>query len=72
MSKIQTPKYFSFIVHTYYFQIKFSIFISKFQQEEYQDAFDLIKDLEPSVPQEYILKAVVQVTIGQETESVSI
>lgn len=40
-------------------------------QEEYKEAFLLIKDLEPSVPQEYILKGVVNVAIGQESGSVS-
>lgn len=42
-----------------------------FLQEEYKEAFMLVKDLEPSVPQEYILKGVVNVAIGQETGSVS-
>ncbi|KAG8307687.1 Intraflagellar transport protein 56 [Homalodisca vitripennis] len=38
-------------------------------EEEYKEAFLLVKDLEPSVPQEYILKGVVNVAIGQESGS---
>ncbi|ETW00284.1 hypothetical protein H310_07663 [Aphanomyces invadans] len=34
-----------------------------------QEAFDLIKDVEPSTPQEYILKGVVHATLGQQTNS---
>uniref|UniRef100_A0A8D9E4S6 Intraflagellar transport protein 56 n=1 Tax=Cacopsylla melanoneura TaxID=428564 RepID=A0A8D9E4S6_9HEMI len=48
---------------------RLNLVIYHLKQEENQEAFDLIKDLEPSVPQEYILKAVVQVTVGQETGS---
>jgi hypothetical protein len=29
------------------------------------EAFDLVKDLEPSTPQEYILKGVVHATLGE-------
>lgn len=36
-----------------------------------QEAYNLLKDLEPTVPQEYILKGVVNSAIGQETGSVS-
>lgn len=35
------------------------------------EAYELIKNLEPSVPQEYILKGIVNVAVGQETNSVS-
>jgi intraflagellar transport protein 56 len=33
------------------------------------EAFELIKDLEPSTPQEYILKGVVNACVGQDTGS---
>ena len=36
-----------------------------------EEAYSLIKDLEPSSPQEYILKAVANTVIGQEHGSVS-
>lgn len=42
-----------------------------FLQDEVQEAYTLLKDLEPTVPQEYILKGVVNSAIGQETGSVS-
>jgi intraflagellar transport protein 56 len=32
-------------------------------------AFNLMKDLEPSTPQEYILKAIVNASLGQEQDS---
>ena len=40
-----------------------------FQPDQVQEAYDLIKDLEPSSPQEYILKAVVNANIGQASGS---
>ena len=36
-----------------------------------EDAYALIRDLEPGSPQEYILKAVANTVIGQEQASVS-
>ena len=36
-----------------------------------EDAYALIRDLEPGSPQEYILKAVANTVIGQEQGSVS-
>jgi hypothetical protein len=35
-----------------------------------REAYQLIKDLEPAVPQEYILKGVVNAAMGQENGSV--
>jgi len=35
------------------------------------EAYNLIKDLEPTTPQEYILKGVVNAALGQEQGSVS-
>ena len=35
------------------------------KRDQVSDAFDLIRDLEPSTPQEYILKGVAYATIGQ-------
>lgn len=40
-------------------------------QGDYMEAYELIKSLEPSIPQEYVLKAIVNVVIGQETNVVS-
>jgi intraflagellar transport protein 56 len=33
------------------------------------DAYDLVRDMEPSTPQEYVIKGVVHATIGQQTNS---
>ena len=40
-------------------------------QDDFAAAYRLIKDVEPSTPQEYILKAVANAAIGQESGSVS-
>jgi len=40
-------------------------------QDDVREAYQLIKDLEPAVPQEYILKGVVNAALGQENGSVS-
>ncbi|XP_054257963.1 intraflagellar transport protein 56 isoform X2 [Macrosteles quadrilineatus] len=50
-------------------EARLNLVIYHLKQEEYKEAFMLVKDLEPSVPQEYILKGVVNVAIGQETGS---
>ncbi|KAK6637875.1 Intraflagellar transport protein 56 [Polyplax serrata] len=46
-------------------RLNFVIYYLK--QEEVQEAYELIKSLEPAVPQEYILKGVVNASLGQET-----
>ena len=40
--------------------------------DDIAEAYNLIKDLEPTTPQEYILKGVVNAALGQEQGSVSI
>ncbi|XP_046658630.1 intraflagellar transport protein 56 isoform X2 [Homalodisca vitripennis] len=50
-------------------EARLNLVIYHLKQEEYKEAFLLVKDLEPSVPQEYILKGVVNVAIGQESGS---
>ena len=39
------------------------------RRDQINDAYDLIRDLEPSTPQEYIIKGVVNATLGQLTNS---
>lgn len=39
--------------------------------DDVTEAYNLIKDLEPTTPQEYILKGVVNAALGQESGSVS-
>ena len=38
--------------------------------DDITEAYDLIKDLDPTNPQEYIIKAVVNASLGQEQQSV--
>lgn len=38
--------------------------------DDVKSAYELVKDLEPAIPQEYILKAVVFCLLGQQTLSV--
>uniref|UniRef100_A0A8D2D4V1 Intraflagellar transport protein 56 n=1 Tax=Sciurus vulgaris TaxID=55149 RepID=A0A8D2D4V1_SCIVU len=40
-----------------------------YRQDDVQEAYNLIKDLEPTTPQEYILKGVVNAALGQEMGS---
>lgn len=50
-------------------EARLNLVIYHLKQDNIEEAFDLMKDLEPSVPQEYILKAVVNAIYGQETGS---
>jgi len=50
-------------------EARLNLVIHYLRSEEVQEAYDLIKDLEPSTPQEYILKAVVNANIGQASGS---
>ncbi|XP_073975362.1 tetratricopeptide repeat domain 26 isoform X2 [Rhodnius prolixus] len=50
-------------------EARLNLLIFHFKQGEYMEAYELIKNLEPSVPQEYILKGIVNVAVGQETNS---
>ena len=52
-------------------RILFILYKHKFLlQDDVREAYQLIKDLEPAVPQEYILKGVVNAALGQENGSV--
>ncbi|XP_049941034.1 intraflagellar transport protein 56 [Schistocerca serialis cubense] len=50
-------------------EARLNLVIYYLKQDDIQEAFNLIKDLEPSVPPEYILKGVVYAAIGQENGS---
>lgn len=52
-------------------EARLNLVIYYLKQNEVKEAFELIKDLEPAVPQEYILKGVVNAAMGQEIGSVS-
>ncbi|KAF0289622.1 Intraflagellar transport protein 56 [Amphibalanus amphitrite] len=50
-------------------EARLNLVIYYLKQDELQESYNLIKDLEPTVPQEYILKGVVNAAMGQETGS---
>ncbi|XP_076650047.1 tetratricopeptide repeat domain 26 isoform X2 [Halictus rubicundus] len=50
-------------------EARLNLVIYYLKQDDVREAFDLIKDLEPAVPQEYILKGIVNAVMGQETNS---
>ncbi|KAG5186895.1 hypothetical protein JKP88DRAFT_269588 [Tribonema minus] len=54
------PSLVDFIV-----EARLNLVIYQLRNNNVQEAYDLIKDLEPSTPQEYILKGVVNATLGQ-------
>jgi len=51
-------------------EARLNLVIYYLKQDDVKAAYELIKDLEPAVPQEYILKGIVNAVIGQETDSV--
>ncbi|EZA49567.1 Tetratricopeptide repeat protein [Ooceraea biroi] len=50
-------------------EARLNLVIYYLKQDDVKAAYDLIKDLEPAVPQEYILKGIVNAVMGQETDS---
>lgn len=50
-------------------EARLNLVIYHLRTDEVTEAFNLIKDLEPSVPREYILKGVVFAALGQQTGS---
>jgi len=48
---------------------RLNLVIYYLRQDDVNEAYSLIKDLEPTVPQEYILKGVVNAAVGQENGS---
>lgn len=53
-------------------EARLNLVIYYLKQDDTKEAYDLLKDLQPAVPQEYILKAVVNAALGQDLNSVSI
>ncbi|XP_067315108.1 intraflagellar transport protein 56 isoform X1 [Pseudorasbora parva] len=51
-------------------EARLNLVIYYLRQDDIQEAYKLIKDLEPTTPQEYILKGVVNAALGQEIGSV--
>ncbi|XP_076235055.1 tetratricopeptide repeat domain 26 [Calliopsis andreniformis] len=50
-------------------EARLNLVIYYLKQDDVREAFELIKDLEPAVPQEYILKGIVNAVMGQENNS---
>ncbi|KAK2544207.1 Ttc26 [Columba livia] len=50
-------------------EARLNLVIYYLRQDDVQEAYNLIKDLEPTAPQEYILKGVVNAALGYETGS---
>ncbi|OMJ90800.1 hypothetical protein SteCoe_6780 [Stentor coeruleus] len=50
-------------------EARLNLIIYHLKNDSVQEAYKLIKDVEPTVPREYILKAVVHAVLGQETEN---
>lgn len=51
-------------------EARLNLVIHHLKHEDNKEAYDLIKDLQPSVPAEYVLKGVVNAVLGQELNSV--
>ncbi|CAA9994608.1 unnamed protein product [Nesidiocoris tenuis] len=50
-------------------EARLNLVIFHFKNGEYMEAYELIKSLEPAVAHEYVLKGIVNVAVGQETNS---
>ncbi|KAH9255034.1 tetratricopeptide repeat protein 26 [Batrachochytrium salamandrivorans] len=50
-------------------EARLNLVIYHLRNEDIVSAFNLMKDIEPSTPQEYILKGIVNASLGQEQES---
>lgn len=53
-------------------EARLNLVIHHLKEDNARDAFELIKDVSPSVPHEYILKGTVYAALGQEQHSVSV
>ncbi|KAM7538629.1 hypothetical protein Aperf_G00000050619 [Anoplocephala perfoliata] len=50
-------------------EAKLNLIIYHLRRDDIESAFELTKDINPTTPQEYVLKAIVNTVIGQETGS---
>nr|CAG4649262.1 EOG090X04LA [Scapholeberis mucronata] len=51
-------------------EAKLNLIIYYLRQDETKEAFDLMQDVNPSIPAEYMLKGIVYALVGQETNNV--
>lgn len=52
-------------------EARLNLVIHYLQNNDIKEAYTLLKDMQPAVPQEYILKGLVNAALGQELNSVS-
>ena len=50
-------------------EARLNLVIYHMHNNEVQEAFELMKDIEPASPQEYILKGVTNLALGQQMDS---
>ena len=50
-------------------EARLNLVIYHMHNNEVQEAFELMKDIEPASPQEYILKGVANLALGQQMDS---
>lgn len=53
-------------------EARLNLVIHYLKNNDTKEAYELLKDLQPAVPQEYILKGVVNAALGQDLNSVRI
>lgn len=51
-------------------EARLNLVIHYLRNNDTKEAYELLRDVQPAVPQEYILKGVVNATLGQELNSV--
>lgn len=52
-------------------EARLNLVIHYLRNDDIKEAYEILKDVQPAVPQEYILKGVVNAALGQEINSVS-
>lgn len=52
-------------------EARLNLVIHHLRNDDIKEAYELLRDVQPAVPQEYILKGVVNAALGQEINSVS-
>jgi len=53
-------------------EARLNLVIHHLRNDDIKEAYELLRDVQPAVPQEYILKGVVNAALGQEINSVSL
>lgn len=53
-------------------EARLNLVIHHLRNDDIKEAYELLRDVQPAVPQEYILKGVVNAALGQEINSVNL